>query len=486
LLLVVHSVHSMDIIPKIDEEKCKRLGRYLAMTESTVGPEERRKRNDFFAQADPANPMIRGILRHKKETIEAINFIARMPDIQFNKLSSEFKTLDKGVAGEVDFLSRRSVFAIFAFHPDVLSFMCSYLPKSYEDHGGFFNSENHEGVICRGGGIQNPGFFLVHPLVDDLEQEENYEEENRRKTESKNKLVMQDEMFGALQDKSICQVLSTFRYVEQKAIETKGRYDNLIIDSSLNKKPGSVHKKGKKYHITYKDLEKMTNEQLLLLRSIVEQSNKGIGYNNIDKRFKITNEHIELLRPLKDFILGNELLRDAQIITDITPPTVLETIKDKSIFFLPRLLVMVAPDLVHSQVNGLLPSAAGLLATSFGSAAFGNYYYPFIDSLNSDVAKLSEWFGRYNHTRINKGLGFFWTGTLHYICTAVAQKLWSWGTTPWRIVGVTIHGARLLASLLILKDDYKRHDNPFERRNKNGVPFTLGDLVSGPKFTEKE
>ena len=97
------------------------------------------------------------------------------------------------------------------------------------------------------------------------------------------------------------------------------------------------------------------------------------------------------------------------------------------------------------------------------------------------MAKISEFFGKDNHTKINRGDRYLCLSLMHYLSTAIAQKISSWGTTTWRIVGVAMDGFRALASLYVMNvmEDYS---NPFKRSNKNGHKFIFGDLLRGPKF----
>jgi hypothetical protein len=460
LLLVGWNISSMNIIPQIDQGKCQRIGRYLAMTEARVDSKEREKRNTLFAQVDANNPIVKSVLQYKKTTKEAIDFIARIPDIKFACLDEEINQLEALVACEVDFLAMHNPLVSFSLNKDCFSSLCSFLPESYEDHGGFFNSDNHRGVQKK---KYNIDAFIGGPKIEEAKP-----------------VISREDMSSALLEMNIIKAFSVFRFVAQQGIDTKFRCNDVITDSSLMKALSSSYNHAKIYYFTPKDLEKMTQEQVELLRYIVEKSNQGI-HRNIDKRFKITDEHVKTLLPLKDFILNNLLFKEAQIVTDIALISAFETIRDKLLFLVPRVLLIISPDAVYSQTNGKLQGAAGLLAIGTGSSVFGRYAYPFMDSYNSGVGKLSGWFGPQNHTRINKGLEFFWTATMHYICTVIAQKLWSWGTIPYKIVGGTVHSMRMLASLLIIKEteDYK---NPFKRPSKEGVPFTLGDLVSGPKF----
>ncbi|HLC06720.1 MAG TPA: hypothetical protein VJJ26_00900 [Candidatus Babeliales bacterium] len=473
ILLAMHTAYAMDLA-MVDKEKCRRLGRYFAMTEGNAGSIVRKERNTLFARDDCANnPKARQILACKGIATDAINFIGRIPDITLCNVRKEFDALEPEVAKEVEILSKHNVLVTFALHKDAFTYMCFYLPDSYEDHGGFFDTKFNEGVQEIKPALHFPNHF-------------NFPQKKEQKV---NKNVSRDKMIAVLISVPTVQALSVFRYVTQKGVEMSSRFDNLITDDSL-KGSRTVHTKGMKYYFTHEDLKDMTEEQEELLRLIVEGSNNGKyswqdgEYSDgIDNRFKIEDKHIQLLRQKKDFIVNNELFKNAQITTDITSPTKFEKMKDKLLLLISYLPVMIVPDLVHSQTSGLLQGTAGLIACSTGCTLFDQYHYPIFDSCHSDVGKLSKWFGPNNHAKVRMGLEFFWFSTFNYLCTAIVQKFFAWGTMPWKIIGGTVGGIRVLVSLYIMKfENDHTHRNPFKRSSKAGVPFTLEDLVKGPKF----
>src|SRR5205085_11976603 len=172
------------------------------------------------------------------------------------------------------------------------------------------------------------------------------------------------------------------------------------------------------------------NENLLL--EIVAQSNKATHNPRDNKPFKIMDTHIESLKQIENirkmdcFKDSKSPFNQALIITDITPTTLGEEIKDKIGFGVPLLLVMVIPDFVHSYTNGWLQGTVGCAASGIGCFILGCFNF---DSYNSGLAKISEFFGKDNHTKINRGDRYLCLSLMHYLSTAIAQKISSWGTT---------------------------------------------------------
>lgn len=485
LLFVMHNIGAMELATvdkdKVDEEKCWRVARYLALTDNKVDKEELNKRNDFLG--NNTNPSVQCVIKYSQIFISdksaVCDFINKIPNMTFSELHTSLYTPESKLNDEekqyIHFLSQQNMYVFVSMNKDIFTALCSSLPEAYEDHGGFFNPAFHDDVPPDINMVR-PDFLLMVAAMNRPQQEEK---------PKVNKTITRDEMIKELKEMSIAKALSVFRYLTQQGIEMNARFDSIISDE-CSKGIKTKYTEGKKYYFTYEDLANMTAQSENLLRSVVDYSNKG-NRHNIDKRFMITDEHIDHLQLQKKFILQNGLFKNAQIITDITPHTLFEKAKDKFLFWAPHVLIMVAPDLVHSKITGALQGTAGLLVCGVGSSLFGHHVYPVIDSYNSNLDKLSSWFGVNNYAKDRRGMAFCFLSVLHYGSTAMAQKILSWKALPWQVLGGAIYVLRIGASLFaLINNEAYINKHAFRRASKAGLPFTLGDLVNGPKFQTQE
>jgi hypothetical protein len=237
------------------------------------------------------------------------------------------------------------------------------------------------------------------------------------------------------------------------------------------------------YHWTHEDCENLTVQQIGYLDEALRRSNDN-------KRCLITEAVVGTLRgngdgAVKKFILGNKKYGTVQIKVDISPSTPWERRKNKFLYWLPHALVMIVPNLVQSQINGIWHNAASVVVCAAGSLGFGEYLYPWIDSWNSDVDKFSQWYGPKNHTKKRAGRDFVFLSIIHSVANLTAQKFLSWQAMPWKILGGGIHAIRaFLSYMLLIENEKMANKNPFNRRNEAGVPFMLKDLADGPKFDD--
>lgn len=466
LSFLMHNAQAMELaIPefkKYDNESYLRVAQYL---KSTKDNDIIAKKEQFFK--DRGNPHASRV----KAYGDAAKFINSISDndIPFSEVGFlKIKELGHDFREAMTFIVERNNIVGLAFNLDILVAMLqNSLPESYQDHSGFFKSEYHEGV---------------HEPKTDFQGLLRFQQ-NGRQLKKVDKGVSRDDMIEVIKKKSVIEALSMFRCVTQQGIVALNARFDTRVDNECTK--GNVYLPEKNYYFTFKDLENMSQECEEISKSIIQKSNEGVGRRNIAKRFKFTDEHVNMFKTRKKDLtfLQNDLFQNAQITTDIPASTTFEKIMDKILFGVPLLVVMMAPDLVHSQTTGLLQGMAGGAATGVGCFMLGQLGVPMCDSQNSGRKKMLEWFGADDCKPIKKGWIFVGLGSMHYLCTAIAQKFLGWDSTAWHVVGGTIHAFRALASMFLISN-MEDYGNPFRRSNNKGVPLTFGNLLNGPKFNK--
>ncbi|HJZ23522.1 MAG TPA: hypothetical protein VJ201_03645 [Candidatus Babeliales bacterium] len=476
LLLVMHTAYAMDLV-KVDEEKCLRIGRYLAMTERTASPKEREDRKTFFAGDHTNNPEIQQILKDKEIVTAAINFIGRIPDIKFCEVRAEFAQLYQKIASEVELLSGRNVLVCFSLHKDVFAVLCkNHLPESFDDESGFFDPSHHKGVQISDPYDQKKDEINKPTILD-----------NKNMTEQLQKMPFGKALYGfnyASRPKKSMQMIT------QREVSTDDCLKGCII-----KRVGERNKIT--YVLTYEEYIAMSAPLRKLLDDIIGQS--GQKYADGGMSFKITDEHVTLMHSTMEelskdkpeelarlkALLNKKIFVEAKIRVDIPSATFWQKIKDRFLFGFPFFVVTIIPDFVNRQATGLFETLAGGVVCVAGSSIFGEYVYPFVDSYNFNVDGLSKWYGVNNHRRLKRGSTFLCLSAVNYVCSAIGQKFWSYGTIPWRLVGATIHIVRMVPSTAILAylEEYSALS---KRRNDDGKSHTFGrDLLNGPKFNQQ-
>lgn len=460
LLVYAHFVNAMNLsIVKYNptDEQCLRIARYIALREAQadkiVQQHTHQKTHDFLMLQHSAVQKVQKYLQTIDEDMnKAITFLRSIPAIKMGDFFSEITRMPDNVFNVARLLSQSNMIVFASYNKDIFTVLCkNHLPKEYEDRGGFFNPSNQKGV---------------HKIELDEKREK----------------ISRDEMIEKLREMDFAKALSVFRFITQDGISLLSRRDNLIVDSIKSRR--TVFVPGMRYYFSPEDLAHMTIDLENLLKTIVMQSNQAIDDENIDKRFQIKEEHVDFLEPRKTFIEGNKLFSNAQIRADITPPTISEKRKDKVLFWMPHLLVMILSDIVHSQTNGALQGTAGVLGCIFTSGIFGGYGFHLFDSHNSNVHKLADWFGVGNHKTEGRGGLFMRISIIHSALAIVTQRLLSLHMLPCTVLAgaLSIFRAwRIVCDLTNMENVANK--NPFTRANKEGLPFTLKDLVNGPKFS---
>lgn len=462
VLLVMYNTYALGMnLVEVDKEKCQRIGRFLAISAGAKEKKVREKYNAWLEQVNLKDPNMQYVLQCKEVATKAINFIEQIPQIKCSDLSTEMSVLDEEVAEEVNVLAQRNVLVAFTLNKDMFTCLCSCLPESYEDCGGFFYP-NHKGVV-----------FL---------------KDSSTEVEKQELIVSKTKMMEQLAEMQVFRAFSVFWYMTKESIEALLHDYNVVRDYEWS----TESKQRMRYLFTFEERMGMTEEQLKLFSDIVD------GSNDSNEHFTIMDKHIPLLQPCTSVILGNELLENIQIKVDIPSRSPFEKAKDTLLIMIPFMTGIILPDMIHSQMNSLLQRVArlheygiikesitgccghmvGLLVSGIVDSMIGGYIYRIFDSYHSDVGKLSQWFGRNNHTRTRKGLKYLGFGMFNYSCAVMMQNFFA---MPWETAGIAVSSLRLLVlQYIVMKLDRDR--DPFKRSNKAGVPFMLKDLVNGPKF----
>ncbi len=85
LFFVVNNIQTMDLskeLSKKDDAKCRRIGRYLALTECKDSIEQK-KRQDFEKNSDKR---VQRALQYKNATIGAMDFIKNIPKLKISEI----------------------------------------------------------------------------------------------------------------------------------------------------------------------------------------------------------------------------------------------------------------------------------------------------------------------------------------------------------------------------------------------------------------
>lgn len=469
------------------DEQCLRVARYLWLTKDKADDAERQKRKDFLSCDHNAVQKVKGFLSTiDKNTDSAVAFLNLMPSMKAGELFISVVELEDNVFLIGKLLSQSSMVVFATYNRDAFRVMChNYLPEYFEDKAGFFNPKFNEGVQkARREQLQFPGNLYF-----------NYKQEPVI-----NKALSKKEMIECLQEMPFGKALYVFNYVTQpKSPSSEGRLEFIVDDTTcLAKCPVPMSVDSLEYYWTYEDCEKFTDKQRFILDQVVVGSNRAERSYDTGHLFVVTDDTVAEMKVKKDekncennaiddFVLDNQKFNNARIRVDITPSTGLERARNGLLYWVPHVIVMIAPDLVQSQMEGFWQGCAGVLMSGIGSLVFGECVYPIVDSYNSDVYKLSEWFGKDNHTKRRVGLDFAWISFLHSGCNLIAQKFLSLQAMPWKIAGGALYVVRALLACRDLKRmERAANADPFKRRNKSGAYFKLKDLFEGPKFVEQK
>jgi len=307
----------------------------------------------------------------------------------------------------------------------------------------------------------------------------------------------QQELFKKNSVEAFC---TLSEYGEQKLITI----DDLVEDPShkdscYGSDFGYYHDDGdlnRSYGLSLNDYIKTTVDQRALLQKIADGHNAG-KYGDVDKRYKMTQQDIELLMPIKDIIDNNDLYKYLQIGADFAPKTTYEKVKDTLLLAIPLSIAQgIIPQIIHNNVNGNMQGVLGGIASYGSGFVIGKWIFPFFDAFNSNALKIRTWFGSSNKTTVQKSESFAALGLFHSIMHAIAEKFLSWQTLPYQALGYTMHGVRLLSSACNIVDirsyvkknsflhnfasifHLKKYEHPLHRRNKDDKSYTLGDLLN--------
>lgn len=453
MLFLIYDTQAMEMViqqkTKFNDKNYCKVALYLDATRNKIDEVEQKKRDEFLARD---HEYASGV----KKYADAFNFIKNIPQLTFSELKDQTKILNEKNQQIIKCIIQKNIIISLAFSPDVFTtILRNSLPKSYEDHSGFFKPEFNKGVYTK-----KYDMFGVEQIV--------------------NKTLSYDDMVKIIHNKSIFQAFSMFRCITQTGIITLNQRFDMYQkdDSSLSK--AQSYREIKYYYFPFQELERMTEQNESILREVVNKSNEGTYFWNIHKRFKFTDDIINSLKPIKDIPENNKLFNSALIITDIPDSTRFEKIVDRVLFGAPLLFVMITPYLVYGKTSGSLSVIKGLIATNLGCFIGGHFVSPIIDSFDSGFRKLLPWFGK-NCKGIGRAWDFVMINTAHYLATAVAQKFLSCNSLTLKIIGGGIHILQVLISLLLMYS-MEKYDNPFRRSNAKGFPFTFKNLLSGPKF----
>lgn len=291
-------------------------------------------------------------------------------------------------------------------------------------------------------------------------------------------------------------------YANQKTITIQ----DMVEDRSFGKDSlGTVHlgyydeddNLQRSYGLSLDDFLNTTAEQRSKLNEIATAHSAGL--NKLDKRYKMTQEDIDLLMPIKDIIDGNDLFKYMQIGIACEPATKLEQVKDVLLLTIPLAVTEgVVPYMIHSNISGKAQGFLGAIA-SYGSGFFiGNWIFPMFDAWNTNALLIHKNFGPDNKTTVEKRWSFAILGLFHFITHAIAEKFLSIPTASYQAAGYAVHGLRVLSSMANIIDirhyigwrhrgilaeigcgfHLKKYDHPLKRRNKDDKSYTLIDLLN--------
>jgi len=274
--------------------------------------------------------------------------------------------------------------------------------------------------------------------------------------------------------------------------------EKLIVNGeylSLNYGHGKIWIPKQEYVLNDKNSKEISHLQKMLLVFIVYASNAWREPNVQENRFQLTNEDVELIKPIKDLLVKANIFNDVFITTDIAVPTESEKRMNSFLFVAPLLFNTIIPDILYSATTRLsLPLVAGGIAAGGLSYMVGQYGVPAMDFRNSNARNVREWFGEDNCKVIKKGTLFVILSIMQYFATGVGRKLFDCVGVPWQVLGVAIHIFRILIPFIsfgsmdnvyrFVPENNIDYDKPFiERSNACGNPFSFFDLLNGPKFS---
>jgi len=478
LLLVIGQIaQAMELAKRYDDKQCMKIAFYLKSTDDKIknNAEECEKRKNFLSRDHETAKRVREYYDKVEECSEALKFLCSIPQMKESEFRANILMLNPDVSEIAVRLSESNILIFAAYERDVCFVLGQkYLPESYEDRRGFFNPLNHKGEL------------ILNPF-----------EDNKAEV----KKLSRDEMMNALRDMPFEKSLYIFNFIandheHNQLMELITRRENSVDDcmkGCIIRRIGE--RKELRYVLSYDEYRATPEALRKLLENIISKSDKQC--EDGEMHFKITQEHVDLIKTTQENLkkespeasamveklLQMAILTNAKIRVDVSKPTWWQRIKDAFILKVPLGLIAIIPDFVNRQTTSFLPTLAGGIPCLFVSYIVGEYGYPFLDSFNSNMGKLPEWYGEKNHTRVKRGLTFLSLSAANYVCSALAQKFLSYRTIGTNLIGGTIHLIRLLPSFAASNylAEYSRLSG---RRNNEGRSYTFGDLLKGPKFAE--
>lgn len=252
----------------------------------------------------------------------------------------------------------------------------------------------------------------------------------------------------------------------------------------------------------------VSKEELLLLCKIFKGSNNACS--SLYRRFfqnecSIKKDDIPQLKSIMQKVKTysyTDSFEELCITTDLTPVTVCEHVRtvvgkvqDTVFYHGPLLLCAGAPHMILHKEPGITKGFFGFIACAIGGFIMGNYLYPVLDSYNSGVYKLSQWFGDKNHKLIQRGMRFstdimkhFIVSTLFYIASEISYQLIDCKEVASIICYKVCFLLQALSFLLQFAvycqscSHLENYSNPFNRSSAKKRYFTLGDLLEGPIY----
>lgn len=253
------------------------------------------------------------------------------------------------------------------------------------------------------------------------------------------------------------------------------------------------------YGLSLNDFLHTNAQQRALLAKIAEGHNAG--KQDFEKRYKMTQNDIDLLLPILDNVIDkNDLYKYLQIGIAFEPKTQSEELQAAAVTAIPLALAEgIIPYILYNNIQGKLQGAFGGIASCGLGFAIGQWIFPLFDMLNPHALKLHKWFG-YNRKLVHKREPFAALALLHMIIHTAAQKVLIWQTLPYQALGYTLHGIRLLSYICSICDVspylknkgllhtfarmfyLEKDKHPLERRNRDDKSYTLGDLLRAQKI----
>lgn len=281
------------------------------------------------------------------------------------------------------------------------------------------------------------------------------------------------------------------RYNDQKIYKVEDFVENpMNAKSSLNCGPYQHNDISKKmYCFSLEDMVRINYEQMKKIDQIIKEP----GRRDWD-RYKMTQKDIELLKPIKDIIDVNLLLKNLKIDIACEELSVFEKIKDRTLFIIPLFASTAMPDLIHHNCSGFLQWSAGAAGAWGSGYVAGHYVSPALDTWKSVVGRINTWFGEKNRLSISRRWDFAMIGLSHYFLTSLAGKCVNSYYMPVQWMG---YGLTAMRGYVFLCESFasnwrqssfhmNKYENPIEHRNKDDKSYTLGDLMNGPLVKNKK